>query len=294
MIELGGRGVLAPGRWRWARALGWMAALFVLFVVVTFVVPGVLNARAGLPRAAVEAILQCLAVLAYPLYALVVRWGERRRADEIALAALPRDLAGGVLIGLGMFALVFAILRLLGVYTLMPGTWDDRALDLVNALGTGLREELIARLVVFRLSMRAFGLWPALVISALFFGGGHLANPNANLVAALAIAVEAGLMLAAFYLLTGRIWMSVGVHAAWNFAQGSIFGASVSGQAEHGSLFTSAPVAGTSALASGGAFGPEASAAAMLVGSSVFVVVILAAKRRGALSPLPGPSVRII
>ena len=46
----------------------------------------------------------------------------------------------------------------------------------------------------------------------------------------LAIALEAGVMLAAAYLLTGRLWLSMGIHFAWNFTQGGIFGAAVSGR----------------------------------------------------------------
>ena len=66
---------------------------------------------------------------------------------------------------------------------------------------------------------------------ALIFGALHLANPHASMTAAVAIALEAGLMLAGFYLLTGRIWVSIGVHAAWNFTQGWVFGAAAVGRA---------------------------------------------------------------
>ena len=281
-IALGDAGVLAPGRWRPLRALGWMVLLFVLFTAVSFG-PAAAAQHAGYGRVAVLGILAAMSAVIYLLYAFLVRGAEQRVPGEVALAPLLREFGIGLLVGLGMFTLVFASLRLLGVYTLAPGHWNDWGTDLMTNVGTGLREELIARLIVFRLLMRAAGPWPALVISAAIFGALHLANPNATLVAATAIAIEAGLMLAAFYLLTGRIWVSVGVHAAWNFAQGSIFGARVSGGAESGSLFTSAPIADTPDWLSGGAFGPEASLSAIVVGAAVFVVVIAAARRRGAL-----------
>ncbi|WP_267394784.1 MULTISPECIES: type II CAAX endopeptidase family protein [unclassified Sphingomonas] len=281
MIELGEAGVLAPGRWRWLRALGWMVVLF-LACLAAMSLQAATKAVLHPPEAVLKGVAVASAVIAYLLYAGLVRWGERRVPAELALRALPRDLLLGIAIGLGMFTLVFASLRLLGAYTLAPGDWNDVGHDLRETLGTGFVEELIARLVIFRLLMRAVGIWPALAGSALLFGAGHLANPNATYVAALAIAVEAGLMLAAFYLLTGRIWMSVGVHAAWNFAQGAIFGARVSGQGGSGSLFVSAPVPGVPDVVSGGPFGPEASLSAMLVGVVVFVVVMAAARRRQA------------
>jgi uncharacterized protein len=220
-------------------------------------------------------------VLAYLAYAGLVRWGERRRATEVELAPFYREFGVGAAIGLGMFALVFAVLRVAGAYTLGPGVWTDWGADVIRDVSTGLVEELLLRLILFRLLMRAAGLWPALVGSALLFGVLHLLNPNSSLVAAVAIAVEAGMMLAAFYLLTGRIWMSVGVHAAWNFAQGAIFGARVSGHADTGSLFTSAPAAGAPDWLSGGAFGPEASLPAAIVGLAVFA----AAMRRYRVAP---------
>ena len=278
-IELGNRGVLAPGRWRWARALLWMVVLVVAISFIAF--PGWLPRLLPIPAGSRNLIFGIAALPALLAYAALVFWAERRRPDELGLSTLVSETAIGILIGLGMFALVFLILRLTGAYTLAGGEWTDPGGDVRKTLATGVREEVITRLIVFRLVMRAFGIWPALIFSALFFGLGHLSNPNASMVAALAIAIEAGLMLAGFYILTGRIWMSVGVHAAWNFAQGPIFGARISGFTEQGSLFASAPVAGTPDWLSGGPFGPEASVPAILVGTAVFVVLMLAARRRG-------------
>ncbi|WP_232474037.1 CPBP family intramembrane glutamic endopeptidase [Sphingomonas sp. MA1305] len=279
MITLGDAGVLRPGRWRWLRALGWMVLLFVVATLLLY--PGWLR----LPGVGPEVIRPVLTLIAYLGYAVAVRWGERRVPDELAPRVALPELLLGLAIGIGMFALVFTILRLAGVYTLAAGDWTDWASDIAGMLRVGFGEELLLRLIVFRLLMRGFGLWAALALSAALFGLMHLGNPHATLTAAVAIAVEAGLMLAAFYLLTGRIWMAVGVHAAWNIAQGSIFGARVSGTADSGSLFVSAPVAGSPDWLSGGAFGPEASVPAMLVGLIVFVVVLRAASRRSALAP---------
>ena len=58
--------------------------------------------------------------------------------------------------------------------------------------------------------------------------------------------------------------------------------ARVSGGTGSGSLFPSAPTPGTAAIVSGGAFGPEASLSAIIVGLAVFLVVTAAAIRRGA------------
>lgn len=279
--DLGDAGVLAPGRWRWLRALGWMVLMFALVGLVASL-PNIAAAHAALPPGTALPLSLVAIAVAYLLYAGLVRWGEKRRPSELAPRPAATELAIGLAVGLGMFALVFTILRLSGLYTLAPGGWTDWPVDIGRDLGTGLIEELLIRLIVFRLVSRAFGIPFGLAISAALFGLAHLANPNASAFAAFAIGIEAGLMLAAFYVLTGRIWMSVGVHAAWNFAQGSVFGARVSGLTDTGSLFVSGPVAGASPLLSGGAFGPEASLPAVAVGVAVAWAVLRASWRQGA------------
>lgn len=274
MIELGEAGVLKPGRWRWLRATAWMLMLFAVTTALLF--PGWLHVAAAYR----DVTRVAMTILAYGAYAAAVHYGERRMPKEIAAAPLLRELVIGIAVGAGMFTLVFTGLRPAGVYTLAPGQWTDWASDIMAALRTGFAEELMLRLIVFRLLMRVAGLWPALALSALIFGALHLANPNATALAALAI--EAGLMLAAFYLLNGRIWMAVGVHAAGNFVQGPVFGARVSGCGDAGSLFVSTPVAGSPDWLSGGSFGLEASLPPVLVGLATFLIVMRAALRHGA------------
>ena len=279
-IVLGDGGVLAPGRWRWARALGWMVTLLVVAAALA-AASGFAGKRLHAPPALVTAMGVAALVLLYLGYAGLVRWGEKRPVSELAIAALPRDLAAGLAIGAGMFALVFASLRLAGVYTMIRGVWTDWPHDMLLMTVVGFSEEMVARAIIFRLLMRAFGTWPALIASSLLFGAAHLGNPNATWLGAAAIAIEAGTMLAGFYLLTGRLWMSIGVHIAWNFMQGPVLGARVSGHPEVGSLFVSTPVAGVPDWVNGGVFGPEASLSAMMVGLGVFVVTYLGARRRG-------------
>jgi hypothetical protein len=266
--------VLAPGRWLWLRTIAWVALLFAVAVAVVSAWP-IYDKLAGEPLRPPPLMFAAASVaLIYLAYTAAVWFGEKRRPDELEPSALAFDLFAGLVVGLAMFCAVFLSLRLIGAYAAAPGHGPNWPRAVAFNLLTGLVEELVFRAIVFRLLMRAFGVWPALALSAALFGGLHMINPNASPAAAVAIAVEAGLMLAAFYLLTGRLWMSIGVHAAWNFAQGSIFGARVSGLAPGGSLFVSAPRPGVPAIVSGGAFGPEASLPAMFVGTAVFVVVI--------------------
>jgi hypothetical protein len=79
-------------------------------------------------------------------------------------------------------------------------------------------------------------------------------------------------LLAAAYVLTGRLWFPIGLHAAWNFTEGSLFGMSVSGYNTEPGL-----LAGTlkgSVILTGGAFGPEASIFAVAVCLAVAVLLL--------------------
>ena len=95
----------------------------------------------------------------------------------------------------------------------------------------------------------------------------------------IAIALEAGVLLGAAFALTQRLWLPIGLHLGWNFAEGSIFGMSVSGGKATGSLF-----AGTlhgRNLFTGGAFGPEASIVAVVICLAAAVVLLWRTVRHG-------------
>ncbi len=112
------------------------------------------------------------------------------------------------------------------------------------------------------------GTFWALIISGSLFGAAHLSNPNATWYAALAIAIEAGLMLGILFTMTKRLWLSIGCHFAWNFVQGGIFGAAVSGGKSRGLLLTN--FSGPPIL-TGGEFGPEASIITVTICSALFL-----------------------
>ena len=125
---------------------------------------------------------------------------------------------------------------------------------------------------------------PAFAVAALVFGALHLANPGATALAGATVAV-AGLMFCALYALTGRLWVPIGFHLAWNFAQGYLFGAAVSGNDLGGSIAVSTARPGAPAWLTGGTFGPEASVFALLLVSAVTVGALALARRTGRYAP---------
>lgn len=291
MIELGNRRILAPGRWRWARALGWMVALFVgLGAVFALTVAGLTIAAGGTgprglgPAAGWSGTAIMAAALAVMVagYVLAVRWGERRAPAELAIGRLLPELAAGIGIGALLMAVAVGVMALLGIVAVQATPVRAIADAITATLQSGISEELLFRLVVFRLLWRAFGAWWALALSALLFGLLHLTNPNASWFAGLCIAFEAGILLAAFYMLTGRIWTSIGVHMGWNFTQGWVFGAAVSGtDAFAGGPLVTAPKANVADWLDGGAFGPEAALPALVICTAAGLWVLRLAWRRG-------------
>lgn len=140
-------------------------------------------------------------------------------------------------------------------------------------------EELLHRGTIFRNVEELLGSWWALLVSALFFGFRHLGNADGNIVGALAITIEAGVLLTSVFLLTRRLWLSMGSHMAWNFTQGGIFSGSVSGAFEQPGLLK-ATIEGPELL-TGGKFGMEASIIALLICTTVGLVVLRMAFNRG-------------
>ena len=148
------------------------------------------------------------------------------------------------------------------------------------AVFSGVFEETLLRGVVLRHLEAMLGTWAALAISAAIFGALHLVNPDATPFAAFAIAMEAGILLGAAYLLTRRLWLAVGLHAAWNFTQGWVFSVPVSGgPAPLGLLITRR--VGPDWL-TGGNFGLEASVIALIVATAAGAGMLVLARRRTA------------
>lgn len=215
-------------------------------------------------------------VISYVILVLLI---ERRRMHELSLRTVPTYGAAGLLAGFLIFSIVVGLLWLFGSYHVLGVNADVNWLPavLVAGLGAGIGEEVLTRGALYRIVEEGLGTWWALAISAIFFGGAHIFNPGASLWSSLAIAIEAGILLALVFHVTRTLWACIGLHAAWNITQGTIYGIPVSGSDAKGWLISSRT--GPDWL-SGGAFGAEASVVALAVCTSVSVVLLLIALRR--------------
>jgi membrane protease YdiL (CAAX protease family) len=292
-IILGDAGWLAAGRWRWARALIWLAVLTILCILAFNLAADAslwLSATAsGEPftsRGAAPSGARLIAVIAGSAamlltYALAVRLAERRTVSELDMRRMIPDLANGLAMGGLLIAIVVGLMWGFGWVTLTAAPITRIAEPLKQAVQSGLIEEVVMRIIIFRLLWRAAGVFPALILSALLFGGLHLPNPDATIFSALCLVAGEGIG-AGLYMLTGRVWMSIGAHAGWNFAQGWLFGATVSGYDEFaGGPLQTRPVEGIDIVLSGGGFGPESSLASLVVSLLASAICLGLAWKRG-------------
>ena len=235
----------------------------------------------GYPR-----IPETIAAVAVPtvIYWTFVRLSERRRVKELG-GGWGGLLEGslGLLLGAGLFAAIVGILALAGAYEVLGRQEWTVVQWSLPAAAVAFREEMLFRGIIQRVSEERLGSWLALALAAAWFGFMHADNPNAGPFDGLMIALFGGGLLGACYLATRRLWLAIGVHAAWNLAEGGVFGTPVSGYDIPGLLRSS--LSGPEWL-TGGAFGPESSLVTLAVCTAASAALLTVAWRRGRLRPV--------
>ena len=260
---------------------------FALFIAVGAASSIVLNKLFETFGVARNTPLRLLAAVLLAAFFIATYKGYKRLIERAADRELALGLMGGGLLFSAMTGIVaalggFEILGLRGAGAI----WSMLSL----AVFSGVFEELLFRGIVFRQLEAWLGSWLALGLSSALFGGLHIMNPGATWFSSVAIAVEAGILLGAAYMLTRRLWLAIGIHSAWNFTQGWVFSVPVSGgDAPLGLLITRR--LGPDWL-TGGDFGLEASVVAMVVATLAGLVLLLLAIRGGKLVPAPWRQIR--
>lgn len=197
-----------------------------------------------------------------------------------------RELGVGFLAGASILTLSVGVLAIFGWYRLggPPGKAGAHAMatEFVGAvllfLLVAVFEEVFFRGIMFRLLEQWLGTWLALALTAAQFGWVHHNNPGANWISTVGIALEAGVLLAAAFVVTRNLWAPLGLHWAWNLFEGPVFGTPVSGMDLPHLLH---PVLSGPTLWTGGVFGPEAGLICIFVGGAAGILLMAVAVRRG-------------
>jgi membrane protease YdiL (CAAX protease family) len=237
-VELGERRFLHPGPLLWLRALSWCVGLFSLVALLSHGVSKPLGAVWDeLPKPLIFLAHLAEAAACLGAYALLVWLAEGRKPSELALRGLAPQFGAGLLIGVAIFVAVMGILLLSGLYDIKVLGPASPWVNLGDTLKSGVNGQLMIGGMLIRLVWRAFGPWAAFVALAVLFGFNGIGNPRYTVFAAAAFVAGAS-SLVAFYVLTGRLWMSMGVQGGLFFSQYYLFGARMNyGQA----ITTSAP-----------------------------------------------------
>ena len=246
---------------------------------------GFMESLAATPPRAL-AVTIGMVLLALALYAGFVRLVEGRAPGELSLPGMGREWAMGAMVGVALYTSSVLLLMALGIYRiegLNPVSFLLPALAM--ALSSGVFEELIFRGALMRILEEYLGSWVALLLSALVFGFTHLLNPAGTLTGAIFISIEAGLLLGAAYLLTRRLWMSMGFHMSWNYTQSAIFSGIVSGGDSDPGLIR-ATISGPELL-TGGSFGLESSVIAFILCTGTGLLLLGMTVKQGRMRP-PG------
>lgn len=165
----------------------------------------------------------------------------------------------------GIFIFVFA---LAGAFL---GGWASINPDLsglsMNVMAAGAvamalgaaGEEIMMRGYVMQELMGKFSTTTSVIVSSIIFAALHvgaLLNSSMALIGALNI-FAASILLSLAYLATRSLWLPIGVHFGWNFAQGPMLGINVSGN-DFAAGWHPVALSGPE-LMTGGKFGFEAS-----------------------------------
>lgn len=236
-----------------------------------------------MPNTALE--LTILLILSFaPIFLLL--WGWLKWYEKRPFWTLGLERRGawfyylrGVLAGLLMFALSVGVSAGLGFMAVEESSaaQPQGLAALVGVLLVflgwtvqGPAEEVLARgWLLPVIGARHKPLW-AVIISSLVFAGYHALNfVNLDLeplviFIALSNLFLFGVFTALYVLYEGGLWGVFGIHAAWNWAQGNVFGLEVSGQPAAGGTLFNLMEAGPDVI-TGGPFGPEGGLAVTVV-----------------------------
>ena len=232
-------------------------------------------------------------------FKIMTRVFERKPLGMVGLAFHPawgKELCAGLGIGAIMMVLVGAAE---GLLALTRFAWSPLPATSELAYGGGTflilfisatNEELVFRGYPFQKLVESLGAAGAVALASVCFGLMHLGNPDRTLFSTLNTMLV-GVPLSIAYLRTRALWMPVGIHFAWNYVQGFIFGLPVSGFRLPTTVLT--PRVHGGAWLTGSAYGPEGGllCTIVVVGAGLFLFLSPRIRMSGRMKELVyGPS----
>lgn len=225
-----------------------------------------------------DIVFLILFILMYGLYTRVI---EKRDALELSTPKLFKEFGIGSLISFAVVGLMVLLMFVLGYYVIDGfGPLKNVSDSFFTQMMVGFTEELMFRLILFKLVEEFAGSWWALIVQGLLFGFAHIGNPNATVWTSLGIVADSTLLFGGAFMLTRRMWLIMGMHMSWNFLQAGIFGMPNSGIIQASWIQTSidGPI-----WITGGAWGIEASIVSVTINVLIGFFILKKAIDKGQL-----------
>jgi membrane protease YdiL (CAAX protease family) len=278
---------------------GWRFLLgVVVAVIANFIAIGVAGPLAHGQARLLEALYRPLTLLlllgGYALLLMSADQVHERLLFAMGLGKFPgwvRQALWGVAIGTALTVVAVLCIVISGSLRAVSFSISNHALGLVLVelfiLSTAaMGEELMFRGYPFHRLAETTGPVFAVVVMSLLFGYAHGGNPHASRLA-MVNTFAIGALLCTAYLRTGALWMSWGIHFAWNTALGLVFGLPVSGLTDFAVILRTH--ASGPRWVTGGAYGIEGSVVGTIVILLGFIPVILLTRRDLAARAQPAP-----
>jgi CAAX protease family protein len=245
---------------------GWRLLLFfAIFYLLTGSRNAVIRRVGGLDGAALYVFNQATRFLFCLIAAGLMGRFEGRSIADYGLPwrqAFRMRFWQGMLIGFVTLSTLLGVMGLAGVFHLgsiaISGAaiWKYGAAYALICLIIGFSEEFFYRGYVQFTAATGIGFWPAAILLSAYFGFSHLGRSTETWLGALNAGLG-GLVLCLFLKRTGNLWLPIGFHTTFNWAQIYFYGVATSGVTVPGHLFNSS-FSGPAPL-SGGTVGPEGS-----------------------------------
>ena len=195
---------------------------------------------------------------------LWVKFREKRAFSSLGFfkEGWLKELGRGFLIGAVQFSLVVVLLLVTGTGSLKLGQLNLQSLIFVLAIIPfwilqGGTEELVTRGWLFPAVSAKSNIFIGILISSALFAALPLFNSGVTILPIINIVLY-GVFACFLMLKYDNMWVLAGMHGAWNFVQGNIYGIQVSGQGASTSILNYSSQSSVDLL-SGGAFGAEGS-----------------------------------
>ncbi|HEX9119730.1 MAG TPA: type II CAAX endopeptidase family protein [Terriglobales bacterium] len=279
-LWLDNQGRVRPG---WRFLLGAVVAVIANFIAIGVAGP-LSHGQTRLLEALYRPLTMVLLLGGYALLLMSADQVHERLFSAMGLGKFPgwvRQALWGAAIGTALTVVAVLWIVIFGDLRAVSFSISKHALALALVelfiLSTAaMGEELMFRGYPFHRLVETTGPVFAVVVMSSLFGFAHGGNPHASKLAVVNTCAI-GALLCTAYLRTGALWMSWGIHFAWNTALGLVFGLPVSGLANFAVILRTR--ASGPRWVTGGAYGIEGSVVGTIVILMGFIPVILLTRK---------------